>query len=130
MSRTVVMANGCFDIFHYGHLAHLEAAKVEGDWLIVALTGDAHVNKGPGRPVFSVDKRAAILRGLRCVDEVLINNCPTPRDIIQAVRPNIYVKGAEYRGKLPEQATVERYGGRVVFTDTIVFSSTKLLGWL
>jgi rfaE bifunctional protein nucleotidyltransferase chain/domain len=130
MARTIVLANGCFDILHYGHLAHLEAAREAGDWLIVALTGDAHVNKGPGRPVFNAEQRAKMLRSLRCVDEVIVSDAPTPHALIDRIRPNIYAKGKEYVGKLPEQSFIEGYGGRVLFTDTVVYSSTKLLGWL
>jgi len=125
-----VLVNGCFDILHYGHLAHLKAAAALGHYLIVALTADEFVNKGPGRPVFSEDKRAELLRELRCVDEVIISRAPRCDAIIQQVRPDIYAKGIEYKGKLPEQALVESCGGVVMFTDTVVYSSTKLLGWL
>ena len=125
-----VVANGCFDVFHYGHLAHLKAARALGDHLTVVLTGDAYINKGPGRPVFSEEHRAEILCSLRCVDEVVISQADTPMLLLEKLRPDIYVKGAEYRGRLPEQQLMERIGCKVVFTDTIVFSSTALLGWL
>jgi rfaE bifunctional protein nucleotidyltransferase chain/domain len=130
----IVLANGCFDIFHYGHLAHLEAAseiaRNAGARLVIALTSDRFVNKGPGRPVFNQEQRALLLRALRIVDHVVISDAPSPAAIIQEYQPAIYVKGKEYEGRLPEQELVESYGGRVVFTDTIIFSSTKLLGWL
>lgn len=126
----IVLANGCFDILHYGHLAHLKAARAMGDKLIVVLTGDGFIGKGPGRPVFRAEHRKEMLEALRCVDEVIISEAPTPHAIIDRIRPDIYAKGAEYRGKLPEQEFVESYGGKVAFTDTIVFSSTALLGWL
>lgn len=125
-----VLCNGCFDVFHYGHLAHLEAARQHGDRLVVALTSDEFVNKGPGRPVFKEEQRAAILRALRCVDDVILSHEAIPYGIIQAVRPDVYAKGKEYEGKLPEQKLVEELGGRVVFTDTVVYSSTALLGWI
>lgn len=125
-----VLASGCFDILHYGHLAHLEAARALGDRLVVALTADEFIRKGPGRPVFSAEKRERMLRALRCVDDVMLYREKIPYGVIRALRPQIYAKGREYEGRLPEQALVEELGGRVVFTDTVVFSSTALLGWL
>lgn len=98
--------------------------------MIVALTADEYVNKGPGRPVFSEERRAEMLRALRCVDDVMISREAIPYSIIREVRPTIYAKGIEYRDRLPEQRLVEELGGRVAFTDTVVFSSTALLGWL
>jgi rfaE bifunctional protein nucleotidyltransferase chain/domain len=125
-----VLAGGCFDVLHVGHIAHLRAARAMGDRLVVALTADEFVNKGPGRPVFNEQARADVLRELRCVDEVIISSEPVPLAVIQAVRPQIYAKGREYAGRLAEQALVESLGGRAAFTDTAVFSSTALLGWL
>ena len=120
----IVLAGGCFDPFHYGHLKHLEAAKSYGDWLIVALTDDAHINK-PGHPIFNQKQREAMLRALRCVDDVaVVSDC---EDAIKIIKPDVYVKGSEYRGKLKEQKLVESYGGVVVFTDGPVFSSTDLV---
>ena len=71
-----------------------------------------------------------MLRALRCVDQVVISREDIPYGVIRQIRPNIYAKGKEYKGRLPEQKLVEELGGQVVFTDTIVFSSTALLGWL
>lgn len=124
----VVVANGCFDVFHYGHLAHLQAARALGDRLVVSLTADAYVNKGPGRPVFNEQQRKALLLGLRCVDEVII--CTNPMAVLEVLRPQIYCKGRDYEGKLSEQLRVEGMGIKVIFTDTVKFSSTALLGWL
>jgi rfaE bifunctional protein nucleotidyltransferase chain/domain len=121
----VVLCLGCFDGLHYGHVKHLEAAKKLGDWLVVAVTCDRNVNKGPGRPVFNQEQRAEMLRALRCVDDVAV--VEDVWEAIQTIQPDIYVKGKEYENKLPEQAEVERYGGRVVFTDEVVYSSTDLL---
>lgn len=128
--RVIVLASGCFDVFHFGHVAHLKAARALGDELVVALTADEHVNKGPGRPVFDERKRALVLAEQRCVDRVIISREPVPLSVIREVRPSIYAKGKEYRGRLPEQGLVEEIGGRVEFTDTVVYSSTALLGWL
>ena len=91
---TIVLANGVFDILHVGHLKHLEAAKRMGDKLIVSLTLDECVNKGPGLPVHTWAQRAELLRGLRCVDEVVpsVDDCAA----IRAIRPDIFVKGIDY----------------------------------
>lgn len=122
-----VMANGCFDVFHIGHLLHLEAARKMGDFLVVSVTDDAYVNKGPDRPIFNSMQRAAILRGLRCVHHVII-----AKDVIEAMQvilPDIFVKGDEYEDKL-EPKHVEyfkEHGIDVRFTNTPKFSSTALL---
>ena len=123
----LVMCCGCFDILHPGHLWHLRAARALGDRLVVALTADRYVNKGPNRPVHRQDDRAAMLRELRCVDAVLVYDAPVPYDLIRTLRPAVYVKGLDYKGRLPEQALVESLGGKVVFTETEKLSSTALV---
>lgn len=126
----VVLADGCFDCLHVGHVIHLEAAARLGSKLIVALTTDECVNKGPNRPIFSWDERCRMLLALRCVADVM----PTPsaEKAILEVKPAIYVKGKEYEGRCPEQELVEVMGGRVVFLDTKpVYSSSAILnGWM
>ena len=90
----IVLANGCFDILHVGHVEHLREARSMGDFLIVSLTSDECVNKGPGRPINTWNDRAKVLRELRCVSSV----SPTPNAVsaILQVRPNIFVKGIDY----------------------------------
>jgi cytidyltransferase-like protein len=105
---------------------HLRAAKALGDELIVAVTADAYVNKGPGRPVFNTDIRADMLRELRCVDRVIV--VESGPGAVYAVRPDIFVKGKEYESnRIPEETIVRQYGGRVVYLDTPKLSSTALL---
>lgn len=120
----VVLAAGCFDPFHYGHLKHLQAAKRFGTHLVVAVTSDRHVNK-PGRPAFNQQQRAQVIQELKCVDCVFISEGAV--DAINLIKPQIYVKGREYEGRLPEQSLVESYGGKVIFTDEPTYSSTALL---
>ena len=122
-----VLANGCFDLFHYGHLAHLRAARKLGDRLIVALTRDRFVKKGVGRPVFVEYQRAAILRSLRDVDEVFLT--ANTMEALESIRPDIFVKGSEYRGNIePEhQAFCDAHGIEIAFTDELTYSSTELL---
>lgn len=133
--RTVVLAHGTFDLMHFGHVRHLQAAREEGDLLIVTITADAFVNKGPGRPVFQQAIRAEMLASLECVDHVGINDALTAETVIAAVRPAVYVKGSDYAsaaddvtGKIvDEQRAVESHGGRIVFTNEITFSSSTLI---
>jgi rfaE bifunctional protein nucleotidyltransferase chain/domain len=133
--RTVVLAHGAFDLLHMGHVRHLEEARRQGDALFVTVTDDAFVNKGPGRPVFPAALRAEMLGALAYVDGVAINPAATAENVIAAVRPDVYVKGSDYAdskddvtGKIvDERRAVEGYGGRIHFTDDIVFSSSSLL---
>ena len=111
----VVLAHGCFDVLHSGHLLHLREARKLGDRLVVSITADEFIHKGPGRPIFDQYERAAALRELRCVDEVIISYCGGPEASLRSVMPNIYVKGKEYEGRLKEAGLVEALGGKVVF---------------
>jgi rfaE bifunctional protein nucleotidyltransferase chain/domain len=123
----IVLTSGVFDLLHPGHLHHLEESRRLGDWLIVAVTADEHVNKGANRPVFHIDQRMAMLRALRCVDTVMCSDWPTPAEVIKYVRPHIYTKHEEYRDRLPEQALVESLGGQVVFTGRKMFNSSQII---
>ena len=133
--RIVVLAHGVFDLLHIGHVRHLGLARAEGDVLVVSITEDRFVNKGPGRPVFTAHLRAEMLANLDIVDWVVINPAPTAVPVLEALRPSIYVKGSEYAnaeedvtGKIvDERLVVERHGGRLVFTDDVVFSSSTLI---
>lgn len=133
--KRIVMCHGTFDLMHTGHIRHLQRAKREGDILLVTLTGDAFVNKGPGRPVFREDLRAETLAALTCVDFVAINYEQAAINAITLLRPHIYVKGGEYRvaqddvtGNISrEQHAVEAGGGKIFYTDEITFSSSSLL---
>ena len=127
MQPKVVLANGCFDPFHYGHLLHLRAARDLGDVLVVSVTRDKHVNKGPGRPVFTEKQRCEMLRALAIVDEVVLAD--NALDALQQVDPDVFVKGREYEGNI--EAEHESYcrarGIEIAFTGTQKFSSTDLL---
>jgi rfaE bifunctional protein nucleotidyltransferase chain/domain len=131
MGKTVALAHGVFDLLHLGHVRHIEAAAREGDILILTITADRFVNKGPGRPVFTEQLRAEMLAALEFVDWVAINPHPSAEDMLRAVAPDVYVKGSEYAsatddvtGKIiAEREAVEAGGGRVVFTDDVTFSS-------
>lgn len=127
----VVHCHGCFDCLCIGHIRHLQAARQLGDMLIVTVTPDRYVNK-PGRPIFSEDIRAECLAALECVDYVAVNEWPDAVETIRLLRPDVYVKGAEYRGKMTaalraEEAAIHAVGGRLVFVDTPQFHTTELI---
>ncbi|HLD25629.1 MAG TPA: PfkB family carbohydrate kinase [Candidatus Andersenbacteria bacterium] len=133
--KTVVQCHGVFDLIHPGHLRHFAAARREGDVLVVTLTADRYVKRGPGRPLFSEHLRAESLAALELVDFVAIVASPTAVECLETLRPNVYVKGPDYRqarddvtGMITaEKQAVERHGGRLHITDDIVFSSTQLI---
>jgi len=133
--KSIVHAHGVFDLMHPGHIKHFQAAKREGDILIVTLTADKYVDKGPGRPVFNQHLRVESIAALECVDYVAINEGKNAVEIIRKIRPNIYVKGNDYAipeeditgGIHLEKETIESVGGRIHFTNEITFSSTEFL---
>jgi D-glycero-beta-D-manno-heptose 1-phosphate adenylyltransferase len=113
----VVFTNGVFDLLHPGHLRYLQAARAEGDALIVAVNSDRSVraNKGPTRPITPEGERAEILASLACVDAVVIFDEETPAEIIQAIQPDVLVKGADWAADaIVGRDTVEARGGKVV----------------
>lgn len=123
----VVLANGVFDIFHIGHLLYLEAAAKLGDRLVVAVTMNEYVNKGPHRPMFDDSQRAAIVCALKCVDEVILS--VNSLDALQKVKPQVFVKGRDYIGKI-EKAHAEycrQQGIEIAFTDEPIFSATRII---
>ena len=115
--RRVVFTNGCFDLLHAGHVKLFEHARRQGDLLIVGLNSDRSVRalKGPGRPVLSQRDRALLLAALQSVDYVTIFNERTPRQLIERLRPDVLMKGADWGpGQIVGSDVVRRKGGRVV----------------
>lgn len=132
ISRPLVVACGCFDLLTVGHIRHLQAAKKFGKCLVVLVTGDWFVNKGPDRPVFPESVRAEIVDALRCVDYAIVNSHPTAIETIRILSPDVYVKGSEYRGRSnlaleAEAEAVRAVGGRLEFTDTEEMHTTDVL---
>lgn len=129
----LVQCHGCFDIVHPGHIRHLQFAASQGDRLLVSVTADAFVNKGPDRPMFTHGLRAENLAALEFVDWVYIHHESTAVELLEMVKPDIYIKGAEYASKsdprfADEQDVVESNNGRVVFSSgEVVFSSTAIV---
>jgi rfaE bifunctional protein kinase chain/domain len=131
----IVHCHGVFDLLHVGHLRYLRAARQLGDALVVTVTPDQYVNKGPHRPAFTAELRAEHVAALDCVSFAAVNEWASAVEPITLLRPDLYVKGSEYRGDtikpdtpiFREKQAVESVGGQLAFTDEIVFSSSNLL---
>jgi rfaE bifunctional protein nucleotidyltransferase chain/domain len=125
----VILCNGVFDLLHRGHIEHLEQARTMGDRLIVALTEDDFVGKGPGRPINTWIDRAYVLEALRCVDLVL----PTPNaaKAIRTIKPTVFVKGIDYAGggawTEDVEAACREVGAQLRFTNTPKQSATDII---
>ncbi|MDX2187697.1 MAG: PfkB family carbohydrate kinase [Opitutaceae bacterium] len=133
--KQIVHCHGTFDLIHPGHIVHFEESKTLGDVLVVTLTAEKFVNKGPGRPYFNDALRSRWIAALECVDYVVIVPHPAAKEAIECVRPHFYCKGREYEntandltGKIGEDIeAVKLVGGEIRYVGSIVFSSTKLL---
>jgi D-beta-D-heptose 7-phosphate kinase/D-beta-D-heptose 1-phosphate adenosyltransferase len=128
--RKVVFTNGCFDVFHAGHLACLEGAKRLGDLLVVGLNSDASVRrlKGDSRPVIDEENRARVLAGLACVDVVVIFDEPTPVELIALLEPDVLVKGGDYTvDQVAGADIVKAKGGQVVILPLVPGLSTTAI---
>lgn len=133
--KRIIHCHGVFDLLHLGHIRHLQEAKTFGDILVVTVTPDRFVNRGPGRPVFSEELRAEAIAAIEAVDFVAINKWRIAVETIKLLRPDVYVKGPDYKDKNNdltgnigiEKEAVKAVGGEIRFTSDITFSSTKLL---
>jgi D-glycero-beta-D-manno-heptose 1-phosphate adenylyltransferase len=127
----IVLANGCFDLFHVGHIRYLAGAKALGDILIVGINSDEQVRKlkGENRPFMPEQERAEMLSALKFVDFVTIFDEPTVTELIRAVRPDFHAKGTDYTTEsVPEREIVKEYGGKVAIVgDPKDHSSTDLI---
>jgi rfaE bifunctional protein nucleotidyltransferase chain/domain len=126
--RRVVLANGCFDLLHVGHVRYLTAARALGDVLFVGLNSDAAVRrlKGPGRPLMPAAERVELLAALRAVDHVVIFDEDTADRLVALVRPAVHAKGTDYsEATVPEAASVRAAGGRVVIVGDTKDHATR-----
>lgn len=130
-NHKIAFTNGCFDILHRGHISYLEQAKKSADVLVVGLNSDRSVRKikGSKRPIVDERSRAAVLAALSCVDHVVLFDEETPLKLIQAVKPDVLIKGADWKGKgAVGSECVRRYGGKVKFIKFVKgCSSTKII---
>jgi len=133
--KKVVQCHGVFDIVHLGHIRHFNMAKKEGDVLLVTLTADRYVKRGPGRPIFNEQLRSEYLASLSVVDYVGIIHADTATESLKLIKPDFYAKGQDYKvhkqditGKISEEEeAVKSVGGKVVYTDDITFSSSQMI---
>lgn len=126
----MVFANGCFDGLHVGHARYLEAARREGDVLVVAVNSDASTRelKGPGRPILDEGARATLVAALRVVDYVVVFSEPNVEALLEELRPQVHAKGTDYTAEtVPERAKAERLGIRVAIVGDPKEHSTRAL---
>jgi len=126
--KRVVLANGCFDLLHVGHIRYLRAARHLGDVLFVGVNGDAAVRrlKGPGRPLIPVEERVEILGALRDVDHTVVFDEDTADALVARIRPHVHAKGTDYTAdSVPEAATVRAAGGRIAIAGDPKRHSTR-----
>ena len=134
-NKKIIHCHGTFDLLHAGHYRHFQDSKTLGDILFVTVTADKYINKGPGRPIFNQYLRAEMIASLSYVDYVGVIEEPSAMSAISAIRPDIYVKGIDYKDKskditkkiLNEENEVKKYGGVLRFTDNVTFSSSSLI---
>jgi rfaE bifunctional protein nucleotidyltransferase chain/domain len=133
--KKIILCHGVFDLLHVGHIKHLEKAKELGDKLVVTITSDRYVNKGPGRPIFNQKLRSESIAALECVDYVAINDNKTAVEPIKIIKPNIYCKGKDYKdskddvtGEIKNELNIlKKYNGEVIFTEELTFSSSRII---
>jgi rfaE bifunctional protein nucleotidyltransferase chain/domain len=126
--RTIVFANGCFDLLHVGHVRYLGDAAAQGDRLVVAINDDASVErlKGPGRPVLSAADRAEVVAAIEGVDYVVVFSDRDVNRLLQAFKPDVHCKGTDYTSEtVPERDTVLAYGGRIAIVGDQKNHSTR-----
>ena len=135
INKKIVLCHGVFDLFHDGHLNYLENAKRFGDILVVSVTSDKFVNKGPHRPYFDERRRIKMLSSLEIVDYVILNDSLTAENLINLLKPSIYAKGPDYKNNkndvtkniYKENRLVEKHKGKVIYTSGFTNSSSYIL---
>lgn len=133
--KKIGLVHGVFDIVHIGHIKYFEEASNLVDYLIVSVTSDKYIKKGPGKPIFDINKRCEVLKSIKYIDEVIISDFETAKEIINIVKPNIYIKGNDYKNFrddlskniILEKKEVEKYGGKIVFTQSELHSSSSII---
>ena len=133
--KKIILCHGVFDLFHQGHIEHLYEAKKQGDILVVTVTSDQYVNKGPGRPLFNIKQRLNHLGSLQIIDYVTENLWPTAIETIKELKPDIYVKGPDYkinkndetRNILKEKIATKNVGGKIYCTSGSILSSSNII---
>ncbi len=133
--KKIVLCHGVFDLLHVGHIKHFESAKKVGDFLIVSLTSDQFVNKGPGRPIFNTDVRAKMIQSLSIVDAVIISKTESAEKMINLVKPDIYFKGPDYKDNTKDHTkkifkeikALKKNNGKILYSNDETYSSSNLI---
>ncbi len=134
-NKKIGLIHGVFDVIHYGHIKYFEEAKRKVDYLIVSVTENKYVNKGPGKPIFNTLKRCEVLKSIKDIDEVIVSNYPTAIENIKLIKPHYYIKGKDYKNLsddlskniLLEKKEVEKYKGKILFTNSELHSSSSII---
>ena len=134
-NKKLILAHGTYDFFHYGHYKHLLKSRDKADVLVVSLTADKFVRKGPGRPIYNEKQRSEIISALDFVDYVVIVNSLSGIEVIKSLKPDFYSKGIEYKNKkndftkkiLAEEKILKKFGGEVFYTNELVLSASNLV---
>ncbi len=134
-NKKVVLCHGVFDILHLGHIEHFKSAKALGDVLVVTVTVDKYVKKGPKRPFFNVKERIKALEALECIDFISISEFETAKEVLEKIKPNIYCKGKDYENTkkdftgqiFDEIKALKKFGGKIEYTNDKMFSSSKII---
>ena len=137
-NKKIVLCHGVFDLVHLGHIKHFKSAKSFGDYLIVSLTANKFIKKGPGRPLFNQQQRLEYLKEIKVIDDVIISNSSSAEDIIKLIKPDFYVKGPDYKDNdkdktkkiIYEKKLVEKFSGKIKYTDDDIYSSTQIINSL
>ena len=132
--KKIGLVHGVFDILHIGHVWYFQEAKKKVDYLIVSVTTDKYVNKGPGKPIFNIKNRTEMLKSIRSIDHVIESKNESAIEVIKLIKPDFYIKGKDYKNLnndlskriLEEKKEVEKYGGQIIFTDTDLLSSSSI----
>lgn len=133
--KKIVLCHGVFDVVHYGHIKHFEAAKKFGDFLIVSITRDKFIKKSIKGTAFNENQRLEFLSKLTFIDVVILNDEESSEDIIKLIKPNYYIKGSDYKNNklddtkkiYKEKKLVKKYGGKIEYTNELSFSSSKII---
>ena len=134
-NKKIILAHGVFDFFHHGHLQHLRKAKSYGDILVVSLTADKFILKGPGRPLYNQEIRVDFINHIDFVDFVTIVNFPSGVEVINKLKPDYYAKGVEYKNQnkdftkaiISEKQALKSIGGQILYTNEPIMSSSNLI---
>jgi rfaE bifunctional protein nucleotidyltransferase chain/domain len=132
--KTIGLVHGVFDVIHVGHIKYFEEAKKKVDILIASVTEDKFANKAPGKPIFTTEQRIEVLKNIKSIDRVIKSSKSSSVEIINLIKPDIYFKGKDYKEKidvtkniLKEKKAVKKNGGRIIFTESEIFSSSKII---